>query len=70
MLPSYNPGPVEPGEEVHEQNGLAEQVGQQDGQPNLGVVLQPVEDGGGGQEQAAKHLAQHLHQAHCCYTNI
>ena len=62
MLPSYSPGSVEPGEEVHKENGLAKEVGQQDGEPNLGMVLQPMEDGSGGQEQAAKHFAQHLHQ--------
>ena len=46
MLPSSVPGSVQPGEEVHKQDGLAKQVGQQNGQPDLGMVLQPVEYSG------------------------
>lgn len=51
---------------MHKQDGLAKEVGQQNGQPDLCVVLQPMENGGGRQEQASKNLTQHLYMAHFC----
>ena len=56
-IPYDSPGTVQPRQQVHKQDGLAKEVGQQDGQPNLSMVLQPVEDGGGRQEQTPQHLA-------------
>lgn len=64
--PGCIPRSVEPGEQVHKQDGLAKEVGQQNGQPDLCVVLQPMKDGCGWQEQASKNLTQHLHRAYFC----
>lgn len=62
--PCCIPGSVKPGEQVHKQDGLAKEVRQQNGQADLCVVLQPMEDGSGRQEQASKNLAQHLYRAY------
>ena len=65
-LPCCIPGSVKPSEQVHKEDRLAKKVGQQNGQPNLCMVFQPVENGCGRQEEAPKHLAQHLHKAYFC----
>ena len=59
-IPSNIPGAVQPGEQVHKQDGFAKEVSEQDGEPDLSMVLQPVEDGSRRQEEAAQHLSQHL----------
>ena len=55
--PSKDPGTVQPGEQMHEEDGLAKQVGQQNGQPDLSMVLQPVKYCSRGQKQTAQNLA-------------
>ena len=38
-VPSNAPSPVQPSEQVHKQDRLPKEVGQQDGQPNLSMIL-------------------------------
>ena len=45
---------------MHQKDGLPKQIGQQNRQPDLCMVFQPLEDGCGGQTHCTQNSAQHL----------